>query len=181
VTALQTIKSRRLDAFEPAVLTIGSIHGGDRPFNTPAAVTLQGSARTFSNDARDTLVRLMRETLAGITSASGATFDLQFNPVTAVVVNDPKLVEQSLASLRRAVGATNVVEIPRRMGGEDFSYFGQVVPAFLFRLGSGNKSKAITAEAHTPAFDIDEDCLLVGVKAMATLLAEFTDQPDVRH
>ncbi len=181
VTALQTIKSRRLDAFEPAVLTIGSIHGGDRPFKSPAEVTMQGSVRTFSNGARDSMVRLVRETLAGATSAYGATFALRFNPVTAVLVNDPKLVEQSLPALRSAVGATNVVEIPRRMGGEDFSYYGQVVPAFLFRLGSGNKSKGITAEAHTPAFDIDEDCLLVGVKAMATLVAEFLDRPAARH
>lgn len=176
VSALQTIKSRRMNTFEPLLLTIGSIHGGDRPFNTPAEVKLQGSVRTFSEDARNRVAQLMRETLAGITAAHGATFDLQLHPVTAVVVNDPKLVEESLPSLRSAVGAVNVAEIPQRMGGEDFSYYGQVVPGFLFRLGSGNKAKGITADAHTPAFDIDEDCLVVGVKAMATLVADFLDQ-----
>lgn len=62
------------------------------------------------------------------------------------------------------------------MGGEDFSYYGRVVPGFLFRLGSGNKAKGITADAHTAAFDIDEDCLAVGVKAMATMVADFLDQ-----
>ena len=119
---------------------------------------------------------MTRDTLAGVTSAYGATYDLQYNPITAVVVNDPKLVAGALPSLRRAVGAANVVEIPRRMGGEDFSYYGRVVPGFLFRLGSGNKAKGITADAHTAAFDIDEDCLAVGVKAMATMVADFLDQ-----
>jgi amidohydrolase len=176
VTALQSIKSRRIDPFEPALLTIGAIHGGDRPFNTPTEVKMQGSVRTFSEDARNNIEQLMRDTLAGVTSAYGATYDLQYNPITAVVVNDPKLVAGALPSLRRAVGAANVVEIPRRMGGEDFSYYGRVVPGFLFRLGSGNKAKGITADAHTAAFDIDEDCLAVGVKAMATMVADFLDQ-----
>ncbi len=181
VSALQTIRSRRIDAFEPALLTIGSIHGGDHSFNTPAAVKLEGSVRTFSDSARSRIAQLMRETLAGITAAYGATFDLQFHPVTAVVVNDSKLVEESLPSLRRAVGAANVVEIPMRMGGEDFSYYGRVVPGFLFRLGSGNKAKGITADAHTATFDIDEDCLVVGVKAMATVVTDFLDQQAARH
>ena len=62
------------------------------------------------------------------------------------------------------------------MGGEDFSYYGQVVPGFLFRLGSGNKAKGITADAHTAVFDLDEDSLVVGVKAMATLVVDFLEQ-----
>ena len=180
VSALQTIKSRRMDAFEPALLTIGAIHGGDRPFSSPAEVRMEGSVRTFGDDARSRIAQLMRETLAGVTVAYGATFDLQFKPVTAVVVNDPKLVEQSLPALRRAVGAGNVVAIPQRMGGEDFSYYGQVLPGVLFRLGSGNKAKGITADAHTAAFDLDEDCLVVGVKAMATVVVDFLE-PARRH
>ena len=176
VTALQSIKSRRIDPFEPALLTVGSIHGGDRPFNTPAEVKMQGSLRAFSEDARHNIEKLMRVTLTGVASAYDATYDLQWAPVTAVVVNDPKLVAETLPSLRRAIGTANVIEIPRRMGGEDFSYYGRVVPGFLFRLGSGNPAKGITADAHTTAFDIDEDCLVVGVKALATVVAEFLDQ-----
>jgi amidohydrolase len=176
ISALQTIKSRRLDPLEPVVLTVGAVHGGNGPFNTPSEVKLQGSVRAFSNDARTRIAQLMRETLAGVTAAYGATFDLQSRPVTAVLVNDPKLVEASLPSLRRALGAANVIEVPQRMGGEDFSYYSQVVPGFFFRLGSGNKAKGITAAAHTPAFDIDEDCLVVGVKALATVVVEFLDR-----
>ncbi len=98
------------------------------------------------------------------------------------MVNDPKLVEESLPSLRRAAGTTNVVEVPLRMGGEDFSFYGRILPAFLFRLGSGNKAKGITAPIHSPAFEIDEDCLVVGVKALASVVTDFLEQSpeDVR-
>jgi amidohydrolase len=177
VNALQPIKGRQLDPLEPVALTIGSIHGGNRTFSSPAEVRMDGSIRTFTEEARARVMDLIRETLAEVTTTCGATFDLQFHPVTAVVVNDPKLVEESLPSLRQAAGATHVIEIPRRMGGEDFSYYAREVPGFLFRLGSGNRAKGIIADAHTPAFDIDEDCLVVGVKAMSGTVADFL----VRH
>jgi amidohydrolase len=62
------------------------------------------------------------------------------------------------------------------MGAEDFSYFQKVVPGFYYRLGSGNPEKGITAEAHTPDFDVDEECLVVGVKVMANVLVDFLEQ-----
>ena len=176
VTALQTIKSRRMDTFEPVLLTVGTIHGGTRPFNTPEEVKLEGCVRTFNEDARNQIQQLMRDTLAGVTSAYGAKYELDYKRFTMVLVNDPKLVEASLPALRRAVGESNVVETPRRMGGEDFSFYGQVVPGFFFRLGSGNKAKGIVAESHTPKFDIDEKCLQVGVKAMANVVLDFLER-----
>ena len=176
VTALQTIKSRRIDTFEPVLLTVGTIHGGTRPFNTPEEVKLEGCVRTFNEDARNQIQQLMHETLAGVTSAYGAKYELDYKRFTMVLVNDPKLVEAALPALRRAVGESNVVEAPKRMGGEDFSFYGQVVPGFFFRLGSGNKAKGIVAESHTPKFDIDEKCLEVGVKAMANVVLDFLER-----
>lgn len=173
VTALQTIKSRRLDSFEPVILTIGSIHGGKRPFNTPEEVKLEGCLRTFSEDIRNQTLKLIRETLDGTTAAHGAKYEFENRRVTAVVVNNPGLVTATLPSLRRAVGEKNVAELPQWMGGEDFSYYGQIVPGFLFRLGTGNKARGITSDIHTPTFDIDEDSLAVGVKAASTLLLDY--------
>ena len=62
------------------------------------------------------------------------------------------------------------------MGAEDFCFYQGVIPGFLLRLGSGNKAKGITAEAHTPEFDIDEECLVVGVKVMSNLVLDFLDR-----
>ena len=176
ITALQTIKSRRIDTFEPVIITLGRIQGGKSPHTIPAEITMEGTVRTINEDLRKKIEQLMRETLAGVTSAYGARYDLEYKHGTMVVYNDPKLVEQSLPSIRRAVGDTNVFEFPQRMGAEDFSFYEQVIPGFFLRLGSGNKAKGITAESHTPEFDIDEECLVVGVKVMSNLALDFLER-----
>ena len=176
VTALQAIKSRRMDTFEPIIITIGTIHGGRRRNVLTDEVKMEGTVRTFSEDAQNQIEKQMRETLNAICAAYGATCDFVYDRGTMVVINDPKLVESTLPSLRRSAGEANVVEVPRRMGAEDFCFYGRVVPGFFMRLGSGNKSRGITSEGHTPTFDVDEQCLSVGVKAASTALLDFLDQ-----
>ena len=176
VSALQSIKSRRVDTFEPLVITIGTIHGGNRQNIIAGEVKMTGTVRTFSEEARTRVEQLMRETVAGVTAAYGATFDFEYSRGTRVVVNDPKLVEASLPSIRRAVGEKNVTEAPKRMGAEDFCFYQEVVPGFFLRLGSGNTARGITAEGHTPEFDVDEECLVVGVKVMSGIVLDFLDK-----
>jgi len=132
--------------------------------------------RTFNPEVRKRIEQLVRETLAGVTTAYGATFDLDYKAGSMVVYNEPKLVERAVQVMRNVIGSSNVVEVPKRMGAEDFSYFEEVVPGFLMRLGSGNQAKGITAEAHTPQFDIDEDCLVVGVKAVSAILLNYLEE-----
>jgi amidohydrolase len=96
VSALQTIRSRRINTMEPLVITIGSIHGGNR-FNIIAdEVVLEGTMRTLSEEVRSRAQEMMRETLAGITSAYGAKFDMEFDKPNPVTYNEPKLVEEML-------------------------------------------------------------------------------------
>jgi amidohydrolase len=176
VTALQSIHSRRVDTFEPLILTIGTLHGGNRRNILAPEVRMEGTVRTLSEEVRGRVKELMEKTLAGVTAAHGATHELTFSEVTRVVYNDPKLVEDTLPTLRRVVGETGVVTVPQRMGAEDFSYFQEVVPGFYFRLGVGNKARGITADTHTPEFDVDEECLVVGVKVMAQVLLDFLER-----
>ena len=176
VTALQTIKSRRIETFEPMIITVGTIRGGNRRNIISPDVKMEGTIRTLSEEVRSRTKELMKQTLDGVTSAYGATYDMQIIEGTVVVVNDPKLVEQTLPAMRRAIGETNVITVPQRMGAEDFSYFQRVVPGFYYRLGSGNPAKGITAEAHTPEFEVDEECLVVGTKVMANVLVDFLER-----
>ncbi len=173
ITALQTIRSRRVDTFEPFVITIGTIHGGNRRNIISPDVTMEGTVRTLSEDVRVRVKELMDQTLAGVTSAYGASYELKMVEGTRVVFNEPSLAEGTVPVMKRVVGEKNVITVPARMGAEDFSYFQQVVPGFYYRLGTGNPAKGITAEAHTPDFDIDEDSLKVGVKVMANVLVDF--------
>jgi len=176
VSALQSIKSRRIDAFEPVVITIGTIHGGNRQNILADEVKMEGTVRTLSEDVRNRVEQLMRETLAGVTKAYGAKFEMNYSRGTMVVDNDPKLVAETLPILRLVLGEKNVLEAPKRMGAEDFSFYQQVVPGFFLRLGSVNKAKGITAEGHTPEFDIDEECLVTGVKVMANIAMDFLER-----
>ncbi len=173
VTALESIRARRISAFDPVVLSLGTIHGGDRRFGMAESVKIEGVLRAMSPDTRVVVMDLMRQTLKGVTEAYGATFELTFSDVTAVVYNDPRLVAKALPVIRQAVGDTNLVEAPQRLGGEDFSYYQQIVPGVLFRLGCGNERKGITAPIHSPDFDLDEHCLAVGVKVMAAVLLNY--------
>mgnify|MGYP003419828206 FL=1 len=61
------------------------------------------------------------------------------------------------------------------MGGEDFSYFSQIVPGFYFRLGIANEAKGIIGGGHTPIFDVDEECLKTGVATMAAAVCDLLD------
>jgi amidohydrolase len=181
VTALQTIRSRRINTQEPLVITLGSIHGGNR-FNIIAdEVKLDGTMRTLSEEVRTQAIAQMKQTLQGITSAYGASYELEFvgvgNPVT---YNDPKLVAATLPILRRVLGEANLFEPKPQMGAEDFSMYQKVIPGFFYFLGVGNKAKGITGMIHTPEFDADEDSLVLGVRAMSNVLLDYLDQEAVK-
>jgi amidohydrolase len=176
VTALQTIRSRRINTMEPLVITIGSFIGGNR-FNIIAdEVKLEGTMRTLNEDVRKRAQEMMKETLAGITSAYGATFEIQWGENNPVTYNDPALVEASLPSMRRVLGADRITSPRPQMGAEDFSKYQKVIPGFFYFLGVGNRAKGIEAMIHTPDFDADEDALGIGVRVMSAVVLDYLDR-----
>ncbi|HSE31664.1 MAG TPA: amidohydrolase [Pyrinomonadaceae bacterium] len=176
ITALQHIRSRRIDPQEPLVISIGMIQGGTRNNIIAAEVKMEGTMRALNEEVRTRAQSLMRETLQNVTAAYGATFELKFDENAAVTYNDPKLVEATLPTMKRVVGDANVVSIRPFMPAEDFSYFQRVVPGFYYYLGVGNSKRGITAGWHTPEFDVDEESLVVGVKVMSNVLIDYLDQ-----
>ncbi|HLG13011.1 MAG TPA: amidohydrolase [Blastocatellia bacterium] len=175
ITAIQTIRSRRIDPLEPLVITIGTIQGGDRNNIIADEVKMEGTMRALSEDVRKRAQGLIRETLASVTSAYGATFELKFDGGNPVTYNEPSLVEETLPTFRRVVGEANVLTPKPFMPAEDFSYYQKVIPGFYYFLGVGNKSRGITAGWHTAEFDVDEESLVVGVRVMTNVLLDFLD------
>ncbi len=179
VTALQTIRSRRIDTQEPLVITLGSVHGGNR-FNIIAdEVKLEGTMRTLNEEVRARAIEMMKQTLGGVTSAYGASYELEFGENNPVTYNDPALVEATLPLMRKIVGEKNVISPKPQMGAEDFSYYQKVIPGFFYFLGVGNREKGVTAMIHTPEFDIDEESLVIGVKLMSNVLLDYLDRAAV--
>jgi amidohydrolase len=137
---------------------------------------MEGTMRTLNEAVRKRAMDLMRETLAAVTSAYGATFDLELSQPNPVTYNEPKLVEETLPVMRRMVGDANLIAPKPFMPAEDFSYFQKVIPGFYYFLGVGNKAKGITAGWHTAEFDVDEESLVVGVKVMANVLVDYLER-----
>ncbi len=176
ITALQSIRSRMTDTRQPLVISVGVIQGGQRQNIIADEVNFGGTVRTYDAAFRDGVLEKMRRVLKGVCAAHGATFELDYRKGYPSTINDAALVRATLPSFQRLLGGDNVIEMVPNMGGEDFSYFAQVVPGFYFRLGVSNPEKDITGEIHTPLFDVDEDCLKTGVTAMAAAVCDFLDR-----
>lgn len=174
VTAMQTIRSRRVDPFEPIVVTFGKVQGGNRSNIIPDSVMLEGTIRTLNEQTREGVRTMMRQTLAGCTSGSGAAFDLNWSGTSyPVTENDRELTASSLAGLQRMAGVANVELSRPTMGAEDFSRYQKVIPGFFWFLGTLNPAKGITGAHHTSEFDIDEDVLPLGVQAAAAQITDY--------
>lgn len=177
VLALQTIDSRRIDPLQPIVVTVGSFHAGSR-FNivAPEAV-LEGTLRTLDNGVRTQARALIESIARKIADANDTTATLWFNDEAAnpVLMNDEKVSLFGEQSLKKTLGDANVVRMPPGMIAEDFAHFALLVPSFYYHLGVGNRAKGISAGLHTPEFDLDEDALVVGVRAMTNLAFDYLE------
>ncbi len=164
VSSLQSIVSRVIDPFDPAVVSITQFHGGTSDNIIPDRVTLVGTVRTLEKSVQKTIKEKIHEQLRGITSAHGATFRCEYTEGYPVTVNDESCVKKVLDISEKLLGKENVVyPYPAVLGGEDFGYYGQKIPAAFLFLGCGNKKKGIVNMCHNPLFAIDENCLLYGM------------------
>jgi len=168
VTALQTIVSRRIDPARAGVVTVGTIHGGTKSNIIADEVHLEGTARSLEDSVWKLLPPLIEEVVEGVTRALGATYDYEYTRGYPVLVNDAAMVSVADAVSRATLGArgTEWLETPL-LGGEDFAYYAQAVPAAFIRLGTRNKEKGVVHPWHSARYDVDEDALPVGAAMLA--------------
>jgi amidohydrolase len=172
ILALQTIRSRNLSPFEPSVVTVGIVRGGERFNIIPGEVLLEGTVRTYNEEVRATVERRMREILDGTTRAGGGSFELDYKKNAPATVNDRALTETVRPLLERTLGAGNVKVVEPSMAGEDFAYFANQVPGFFFRLGVV-KPGTTSGGLHTPTFRADDSAVPAGMRVMARLLVDY--------
>jgi amidohydrolase len=173
LVALQTMVNRSNDVREPLLISIGIIEGGNQ-FNVIAdRVRLLGMIRTLSPEVRVSTPAKIEQVLRGITQSFGASYSLNITPGAPVTMNHPDLVQRALPVLQAVLGKDNILLQKPQMGAEDFACYAEKVPGFYYWLGVGNPSKGITEMLHTPRFDVDEDCIQVGVNVMSQLVAQY--------
>jgi hippurate hydrolase len=140
VLALQTLVSRENNPLDPAVITVGSIHGGTVANIIPDQVTLQLSVRTFKPEVRKRILASIAREAKGEAMAAGAPKEplVEVKPGTDSVYNDPELINRMVKTLQGAVGPEFVKEMPAKMTSEDFSQYGMQpgVKAILLHVGA---------------------------------------------
>jgi amidohydrolase len=178
VTALQAIASRETDPRRSLVVSVGTFNAGNR-FNIIAdKAVLTGTVRTLDRETWAGIPERFERIIAGVCEANRATCELDFERTTPVVDNDERLTSFARTSCAGSLGAEHVIEGEPIMAAEDFSYFQQQIPGVYFFLGVANEAEGWTDYVHTPTFRPDEAAIVVGVKAVASLLADFTsDDP----
>lgn len=176
VVALQTIVSRSVDlTLTPAVVTVGMIRGGVRNNIVPDSVEMIGTLRAFDEATRDSMHARIQRTAEGIARAAGAAAVVTTTRGYPVTINDPALTERMVPTLRRTLGAANVLPAQQTTTAEDFSLYEQKIPGMFFFLGvtPQGADPRTAAPNHSPRFFADEGALLPGMRALANLAVDF--------
>lgn len=174
VLALQTIVSREINTANPAVITVGSIHGGTAQNIIPDEVQISGIIRTMSKDDRAFAKERLTQIVKGICESSRATVEIDIEESYPNLYNDDYMVDLFKIGAEKIIGKENVLlQKNPKMGVESFAYFANERPSVFYFLGSGNKSKNIIYPAHSSLFDIDEDCLPLGVAMQCQMAFEY--------
>jgi len=190
VLALQTIISRENSPLDPAVVTVGSIHGGAKRNIIPDEVLLQLTIRTYKEEVRQRIIASIERIAKGVAAAAGIPDDRA--PIMKVIesenapslYNDPKLSERLANAIGKAIGTENVTKSTPLMASEDFGIFSldHQIPSFFFWLGAmapekiaaSKKSGRPLPSLHSSLFEpLPEPTLRTGVKAMTTAVLEL--------
>lgn len=174
IDGLQTIISREARLTnEAAVITVGKITAGTRFNIIPESAEMIGTVRTLDPEMRSLIERRMTEMVTTLAKAYGGEAEITFQNNAAITYNDPDLVTQMLPSLQKVAGTDNVQLTKATTGGEDFSFFQEVVPGFYFFLGGMTPGTQASYPHHTPDFFIDESGLILGVESFIQLTFDY--------
>lgn len=176
ITGLQTILSRNVNITEnPAVVTVGAIHGGIRHNIIPEKVEMIGTIRTFGEPQQELVHRRITEIATNIAESAGAKAEVNITKLYPSTVNDPELTAQMAATVLAAAGEGNVITNPPITGAEDFSFFQREKPGLFISLGGMKKGgdPTKTPSHHTPDFYIDEGGFVLGMRVMSYFVVDY--------
>ena len=173
ISALQQVVSRQITPMQPAVLTIGSVHGGTKENVIPDEVTLAGTVRTFDPSVRQEIPRRIDAIAKGITAAHGASYKLDYSLGYPVLINDVDMSALARRAAERVLGPANVVSSDPAMAAEDFSYYLHRAPGAFCSLGVGTRGSGDRPSSHSPRFQLDENGLPFGVAFYLSLVGLY--------
>jgi len=176
VTGLQTIISRQSNiALEPAVITVGTFHAGNRMNIVPDDAAMTGTIRTYDEGMKKDIHQRIKHTAQSIAASADASAKVKVVELYNAVVNPPDFTDKMAPTLRRVAGEGNYALQPKSSASEDFSFYQQKAPGMFFYLGVTPKGKDLARAApnHSPHFYVDESAMITGVRAMSNLAVDF--------
>jgi len=180
VLALQTAMTRRLDAFTPAVLTVGTFHAGTQRNIIPDTVTFEATVRTFDPAVRTVIAQLCERVCQGVAAAHGVAVDVRYEEEYPVTVNDADETRFALDVVAELLGSGVALSMPNPIAGsEDFSRVIAQVPGAMLFLGAmiDGQNPAEAPANHSARAAFDDRVLPAGTALLATLAARRLTNP----
>jgi amidohydrolase len=170
VTQLQTVVSREVRPIHPAVVTVGTIHGGTARNIIPDSCIITGTVRTLHPEARDIAEASIKRLAAGMLESMRVTCAVEYRRGVPSLRNDDRVVDPTIAAVRHQFGDV-ISEFLPSLGGEDFALMAELVPAFQLRVGSGQPGRS--DRLHNSGYQPDERCIGLGVQALSRATLEL--------
>lgn len=155
------------DLQRPLLLSFGKITAQGATNIIPDKVEIAGTLRCFDETLRSRMKQLIETTSQQVAAENRCQAVVRIVSGYPVLINNQEVTEQVKLLTAQYIGADNVIELPYRLGSEDFAFFAQQVPACFFRVGVGNRAKGIISGIHTATFDVDERSMEIAAGNMA--------------
>ncbi len=162
--ALNGIVSRRIDPFDPAVISIGSIHGGNADNVIPNQVEIRGTIRFMQTSVREKIHAEIKKACE-VAKSLGGDYRLTFELGSLPMNNDERVVSLIKTVATDLLGSENIVPPVQGLGAEDFGCFSELAPGAMFSLGC--KFEGDEREHHNSLFDVNDSCLPYGAAILA--------------
>ncbi|WP_093336162.1 M20 metallopeptidase family protein [Salibacterium halotolerans] len=178
IQAVQGITSRKTSPLVPSVISIGEVKAGSSTNVIPDQVTIQGTIRSYDQDTRRHLEEELKQAFS-VVEAMGGSYQLHVEKGEPALFNDETAVYMFDKTMQDIFPGFSIIREPYGLGGEDFGYMAEEVPAAMLFLGAGfenNHQRGL----HMPRFDLQEDILPVGASLLAGTALQFF-QHYVKH
>ncbi|KHO61116.1 peptidase M20 [Thermoanaerobacter sp. YS13] len=173
VNILQTVVSRKANPLSPIVLTIGTIEGGYARNIIADKVRMSGIIRMMEEEKRDEIVEMVEKICDNTAKVMGGEVEFRRTRGYPCLVNHKGMTDLIKETAFPLLGEGNVIEVAPTMGVEDFAYFLQKVPGSFYKLGCGNKEKGIDKPIHNNQFNIDEECIKIGLAVHVSTVLKY--------
>ncbi|HXH61001.1 MAG TPA: M20 family metallopeptidase, partial [Fimbriimonadaceae bacterium] len=176
VSALQTIASRNIVATEGYIMTVTFLNAGNAYNVIPASVDFGGTMRTLTPESREKGKKRFYEIVEGVAKALGVEVEIEWEVGYPVTFNDPWATDRYRRIAASVIGESRMQdESAPVMGGEDFSFYGQHVPACFFFVGLCPADKQSVPSVHTPLFNFNDNVIPDAVETMCRLALDPVD------